>query len=75
MAFSSSIVTYGRGQGVVTTIGMNTEMGAIAEMLEDQTQTETPLKRKLTRVGQLLTIIGIIICVLVFILVQFTKSH
>lgn len=68
MAFSSSIVTYGRGQGVVTTIGMNTEMGAIAEMLEDQTQTETPLKRKLTRVGQLLTIIGIIICVLVFIL-------
>ena len=68
MAFSSSIVTYGRGQGVVTTIGMNTEMGVIAEMLEDQTQTETPLKRKLTRVGQLLTIIGIIICVLVFIL-------
>lgn len=68
MAFSSSIVTYGRGQGVVTTIGMNTEMGAIAEMLEDQTQTETTLKRKLTRVGQLLTIIGIIICVLVFIL-------
>lgn len=68
MAFSSSIVTYGRGQGVVTTIGMNTEMGAIAEMLEDQTQTETPLKCKLTRVGQLLTIIGIIICVLVFIL-------
>lgn len=66
MAFSSSIVTYDRGRGVVTAIGMNTEMGAIASMLEDQTEIETPLKRKLARVGKILTIIGIIICILVF---------
>ena len=66
MAFSSSIVTYGRGRGAVTAIGMNTEMGAIAGMLEDQTEIETPLKRKLARVGKILTIIGIIICILVF---------
>ena len=66
MAFSSSIVTYGRGRGVVTAIGMNTEMGAIAGMLDDQTEIETPLKRKLARVGKVLTIIGIIICILVF---------
>lgn len=46
MAFSSTIVTYGRGQGVVIATGMNTEMGAIADMLEDQTEVETPLKRK-----------------------------
>lgn len=66
MAFSSSIVTYGRGRGVVTAIGVNTEMGAIAGMLDDQTEIETPLKRKLARVGKVLTIIGIIICILVF---------
>ena len=61
MAFSSSIVTYGRGKGVVTAIGMNTQMGVIAGMLEDQTQTETPLKRKLTSVGKILTVLGIIL--------------
>ena len=59
MAFSSSIVTYGRGLGVVTTTGMNTEMGAIAGMLEDQTEIETPLKRKLTSVGKILSLIHI----------------
>lgn len=68
MAFSSTIVTYGRGQGVVIATGMNTEMGAIADMLEDQTEVETPLKRKLASVGKILTIIGLIICVLVFAL-------
>ena len=54
MAFSSTIVTYGRGQGVVIATGMNTEMGAIADMLEDQTEVETPLKRKLASVGKIL---------------------
>lgn len=66
MAFSSSIVTYGRGQGVVTAIGMQTEMGAIAGMLEDQTEVQTPLKRKLAKDGMVLTTIGLIICSLVF---------
>lgn len=66
MAFSSSIVTYGRGQGVVTAIGMQTEMGAIAGMLEDQTEVQTPLKRKLAKAGMFLTTIGLIICSLVF---------
>lgn len=63
MAFSSSIVTYGRGQGVVTAIGMQTEMGG---MLEDQTEVQTPLKRKLAKAGMVLTTIGLIICSLVF---------
>lgn len=63
MAFSSSIVTYGRGQGVVTAIGMQTEMGAIAGMLEDQTEVQTPLKRKLAKAGM---VFGLIICSLVF---------
>lgn len=66
MAFSSSIVTYGRGQGVVTAIWMQTEMGAIAGMLEDPTEVQTPLKRKLAKAGMVLTTIGLIICSLVF---------
>ncbi len=66
MAFSSSIVTYGRGQGVVTAIGMQTELGAIAGMLEDPTEVQTPLKRKLAKAGMVLTTIGLIICSLVF---------
>lgn len=66
MAFSSSIVTYGRGKGIVTAIGMQTEVGAIAGMLEDQTEVQTPLKRKLAKAGMVLTIIGLIICSLVF---------
>lgn len=66
MAFSSSIVTYGRGQGVVTAIGMQTEMGAITGMLEDPTEVQTPLKRKLAKAGMVLTTIGLIICSLVF---------
>lgn len=66
MAYISSIVTYGRGSGIVTKTGMNTEIGQIAGMLEDDDTSDTPLKRKLNAVGKILTIIGLIICVLIF---------
>lgn len=66
MAYTSSIVTYGRGSGIVTKTGMNTEIGQIAGMLEDDDASDTPLKRKLNAVGKILTIIGLIICVLIF---------
>lgn len=66
MAYTSSIVTYGRGSGIVTKTGMNTEIGQIAGMLEHDDTSDTPLKRKLNAVGKILTIIGLIICVLIF---------
>lgn len=66
MAYTSSIVTYGRGSGIVTETGMNTEIGQIAGMLEDDDTSDTPLKRKLNAVGKILIIIGLIICVLIF---------
>lgn len=66
MAYTSSIVTYGRGSGIVTKTGMNTEIGQIAGMLEDDDTSDTPLKRKLNAVGKILIIIGLIICVLIF---------
>jgi len=66
MAYSSSIVIYGRGTGVVIATGMNTEVGNIAGMLDNQ--LDTPLKRKLNAVGKILTIVGLIVCVLIFVI-------
>lgn len=66
MAYTSSIVTYGRGSGIVTKTGMDTEIGQIAGMLENDDTSDTPLKRKLNAVGKILTVIGLIICVLIF---------
>ena len=51
MAYTSAIVTYGRATGVVVATGMDTEVGNIAGMLDNQDDTDTPLKRKLNAVG------------------------
>lgn len=67
MIYTSSIITYGRATGVVVETGMNTEVGSIAGMLDSQDETDTPLKRKLNAVGKTLTVAGLIVCVLIFI--------
>lgn len=68
MVYTSSIVTYGRGTGIVVATGMNTEVGNIAGMLENDDNLDTPLKRKLNAVGKTLTVIGLTACVLVFVI-------
>ena len=68
MIYSSSIITYGRAEGVVVSTGMDTEVGNIASLIEDQDELDTPLKRKLNAVGKTLTIVGLIVCVLIFII-------
>lgn len=68
MAYTSGIVTYGRATGIVVATGMQTEVGAIADMLDMENDSETPLKRKLNYVGKVLTIVGLIICVVIFAL-------
>lgn len=65
MAYSSSIVTYGRAVGVVTATGMHTEVGGIALMLDDQDELDTPLKRKLNAVGKALTVAGVVVCLII----------
>lgn len=65
MAYSSSIVTSGRGVGVAVTTGMCTEVGTIAQLLDTDGSDDTPLKRKLASVGRVLTIVGIIAAVIV----------
>lgn len=64
MAYSSCVVTSGRGIGVVVATGMNTEVGCIASMIENQDTWDTPIKRKLNAVGKSLTIVGIVACLL-----------
>ena len=54
MVFGGTIVTYGRGRGVVVETGMKTEVGRIAEMLQTVETTRTPLQRNLDRVGRVL---------------------
>ncbi len=68
MAFSSGIVTYGRGKGIVIGTGMNTEIGNIAQMLEDNTGSETPMKVRLEKLGKILGIASLIICAIIFII-------
>jgi Ca2+-transporting ATPase len=67
MAFSSSMVTYGRGRGVVVATGMKTEVGKIADMLQQSDDTETPMSRRLEQLGKVLGIAALIICALIFI--------
>ncbi|WP_297816219.1 calcium-translocating P-type ATPase, PMCA-type [uncultured Lactobacillus sp.] len=67
MAYANTSVTYGRGEGIVTATGMNTEVGKIATMLNNADETDTPLKRNLNQLGKTLTIMILAICVVVFI--------
>ncbi len=67
LGFSSSMVTYGRGKGVVIGTGMNTEVGKIAAMIQSVPDTKTPLQEKLDKLGKFLGIGALIICVLLFI--------
>lgn len=74
MAFANTNVTYGRGEGIVTEIGMNTEVGKIATMLNNTDETDTPLKRNLNQLGKTLTIMILLICAVVFVVGFFTKQ-
>ncbi len=65
MAYMGTIVTYGRGKGVVVATGMHTEIGKIADMIQSTEEEETPLQRRLDQLGRTLTIGALIICVLV----------
>lgn len=68
MGFSSTIINNGTGIGVVTNIGMTTEIGTIAKLLDSEENLETPLKQKLNKIGKALSILGIIISILIFII-------
>ena len=64
--FTSSLVTNGRGKVIVTATGMNTEIGNIAEMLQNQEEMRTPLQEKLDQLGKMLGIGALAICTIIF---------
>ena len=72
MVYMGSSVVYGRGLAVITDTGMSTEMGKIADALNDTQQEETPLQKKLSDLGKKLSwlVIGICIFIFVFDLIQ-----
>ncbi|MEE1319094.1 MAG: cation-translocating P-type ATPase [Ruminococcus sp.] len=66
MVFSGSLVTYGRALVVVTSTGMNTEIGKIASLMNSAKEKKTPLQQSLDKFSSMLAIIIIAICVIVF---------
>ena len=61
MLYSGSSVVYGRGEGVVTSTGMNTELGKIAVMLSHENETLTPLQKKTNEISKVLSIVVVVI--------------
>lgn len=66
IAFMSTLSTYGRGTGIVTSTGMETEIGKIAKMLGGQDKEITPLQNKLNELGKILGIGAVMICIIMF---------
>jgi len=74
-SFMGTLVSYGRGRGVVTSTGMHTQLGLIATMLESVETEETPLQRRLDQLGRTLSIGALILVAVVFIvaLINYTE--
>lgn len=72
MAFMSTTVTYGRGEGIVVATGMNTQIGKIAGLLNEEGEL-TPLQKRLGDLGKVLSIVAIIICTLLFVVAIYQK--
>ncbi len=73
--FMSTLITYGRGKGLVTGTGMHTQIGLIAEMLQSYENEPTPLQQKLEHLGKILGSICLVICGIVFIYGLFRDTH
>jgi Ca2+-transporting ATPase len=73
MAFMSTLVTYGRGEAVVVATAMETEMGKIAKILDEDIEEMTPLQKRLDELGRTLGFVAIGICTLIFIIAIIEK--
>ena len=72
-AYMSTNVTYGRGEGVVTAIGMDTEIGKIARLINESPTETTPLQQRLGELGKFLSIVSLLLCALLFFIAVLQK--
>lgn len=68
MAYKGTIITQGRGLALVIATGMHTELGKIADMIQQVKEEQTPLQRRLDALGKTLAVIGVIIAGIIFLL-------
>ncbi len=74
-AFMSTLVTGGRGEGVVIAVGMETEIGKIASIIKEVPREYTPLQKKLAELGRLLSIVSVLLCILLFTIAVFQHRN
>ena len=72
-AYMSTNDTYGRGEGVVTAIGMDTEIGRIAQLIGETPSETTPLQHRLADLGKLLSAVSVALCALLFVIAVLQK--
>ena len=68
MTYMSTIVTYGRGEGIVTATGMDTELGHIATMITEAKEEMTPLQKRLGELGKVLSLLSLLLCAGLFVI-------
>lgn len=68
MVFSGCTITYGTATAVVTATGMDTEMGKIANLLDNEEESQTPLKLKLAQLGRYLGLLALAACAVIFVI-------
>jgi Ca2+-transporting ATPase len=64
--YMGTVISYGRGHGVVTSTGMHTQLGMIANMLQSVSEEETPLQKRLDQLGKTLGWACLVVCAIVF---------
>lgn len=75
MVFSGTVITYGRGKGVVTATGTSSELGKIAKRLTDIKDETTPLQKNLNSLGKILAVVCVIVCLIVFAVNVFVQKN
>lgn len=75
MAYMTTNVLNGRGEGLVTATGMKTQIGKIAHSIKNTTLEATPLQKRLADMGKLLSILAVVLCILLFGIAMFQKRN
>lgn len=75
MVYMSTMITGGRGQGIVTATGMETEIGHIAAMINESKEELTPLQKKLGELGMVLSILSLLLCGVLFLMAALQRRN